>query len=157
MSSRIPRGRGGKGQQHRATPDDLRSYEVTLASEVTVTRPDGTVEKQPAGRARAAMPKARRPARRGPAVCAMCGDPITDTVRVSREQGPARGKPVHGACEDKAKTFATERRTFKAKDKAEKAAAAGGRPMSLAEENRRLFARQDEIRRRQGSKQDRRS
>ncbi|WP_217231234.1 hypothetical protein [Streptomyces anulatus] len=152
MSSRIPRGRGGrKGQQHRATPGDLRSYEVTPASEVTVIKADGTVETRPARKARATMPQARRPSRRGPAVCAMCGEPVTGRVWVSREQGPARGKPVHDVCETKARAFAAEQRARKAKLKAEKAAAAAGRPMSLVEENRRLFARQDEIRRmRQG-------
>ncbi|WP_435598382.1 hypothetical protein [Streptomyces anulatus] len=54
-------------------------------------------------------------------------------------------------CETKARAFAAEQRARKAKLKAEKAAAATGRPMSLVEENRRLFARQDETRRmRQG-------
>ncbi len=146
MSSRIPRGRGGKkGQQHRATPGDLRSYEVTPSSAVTVTKPDGTVEKQPARKAKAAMPTARRPSRRGPAICAMCGDPITDKVWVSREQGPARGKPVHSVCETRANARTAER-------KAEKAATAASRPLSVMEENRQLFARQDEIRRMRQSK-----
>ncbi|MEV1048708.1 hypothetical protein [Streptomyces sp. NPDC049916] len=119
---------------------------MTPSSEVTVTKPDGTVEKQPARKAKAATPKARRPSRRGPAICAMCGDPITETVWVSREQGPARGKPVHSVCETRANARTAER-------KAEKATAAANRLMSLTEENRRLFARQDEIRRmRQGKR-----
>ncbi|MEV3926423.1 MULTISPECIES: hypothetical protein [Actinomycetes] len=135
MSNRIPRGRAGrKGQQHRATPSGLRSYEVTLASEVTITRPDGSVEIKPAAKAKKTVPQTRRPARRGPAVCAMCGYPITDAVRVSQEQGPARGKPVHGACEDKAREYTAARRALKAKAKA--VAEANG--TSLAEEMRKL-------------------
>lgn len=37
MTSKIPVRGGRKGQQHRAAPDDLRSYAVTPASPVTVT------------------------------------------------------------------------------------------------------------------------
>ncbi|GGX36753.1 hypothetical protein [Streptomyces chryseus] len=157
MSSRIPRGRAGrKGQQHRAKPGDLRSYEVTPASEVTITRADGTVEQQPAKKARTVAAPSRRPKRRGPAVCAMCGDRITDAVVVSREVGPVRGKPVHGSCEDKARAFTQARRAEKAKAKAEKVAAEGPK-LSLAEENRRLLARQDLIRQRQGQSKAARS
>ncbi|MEU8543012.1 hypothetical protein AB0C52_24010 [Streptomyces sp. NPDC048717] len=140
MSSRIPRGRAGrKGQQHRATPGDLRSYAVTPASEVTVTRADGTVEIQPAKPAKKEPP---RPRRRGPAVCAMCGGKITGKVRVSRESGPSRGKPVHEECEKKAAAFAPKRRT--AKQQAEQRKPDGA--LSLKEENRRLLAAQDRIR-----------
>ncbi len=130
---------------------------MTLASEVTVTRPDGTVEKQPANKPKATPAKARRPARRGPAICAMCGYPIIGTVRVSQEQGPARGKPVHSVCEDKATSFAAEKRVRKAKAKEVPAATRSARSESLAEENRKLFARQNEIRQRQKAAKQTRS
>ncbi|MFH9955957.1 hypothetical protein ACH4OX_17325 [Streptomyces roseolus] len=140
MSSRIPRGRAGrKGQQHRATPGDLRSYDVTPASEVTVTRADGTVEVQPAKPAKKATPQPRR---RGPAVCAMCGGKITGKVWVSREQGPRRGKPVHEECEKKAAAFTTKCRAAKQQATQQKQDGV----LSLKEENRRLLAAQDRIR-----------
>lgn len=137
MSSRIPRGRAGrKGQQHQAAPGDLRSYDISPASEVTVTRADGTVEVQPA---KAPKKTTSKPRRRGPAVCAMCGDKTTGKVQVSREQGPCRGKPVHQECEKKAAVFTAQRREAKKQ-------AARTKPLSVAEENRRLFAAQDRIR-----------
>ena len=135
MTSKIPVRGGRKGQQHRATPDDLRSYTVSPASPVTVTRADGSTETRAAKAARETMPAPRR---RGPAVCAMCGDAIEGKVWVSREQ-VSRGKPVHPDCENKAKAFTAERRAAKQKARAAK-------PLSLAQENRRLFAEQDRIR-----------
>lgn len=77
----------------------------------------------------------------GPAVCAMCADPIEGKVWVSREQGPSRGKPVHPDCEKKAQAFIKERRATKQKERAAKP-----KRLSLTEENRRLFAEQDRIR-----------
>ncbi|MGW3820494.1 hypothetical protein [Streptomyces sp. NPDC005046] len=71
----------------------------------------------------------------------MCGDPIEGKVWVSREQGPSRGKPVHPACEQKAKAFTAERREAQQKERAAKP-----KRSSLVEENRRLFAEQDRIR-----------
>jgi hypothetical protein len=79
MSRSAPRRGGRKGQSHRATPGDLRSYSVPPASAVTVTRADGSVEVLPAQPARKATTP-RRP--KGPPVCAMCGDPITGKVLV---------------------------------------------------------------------------
>ncbi|MFF7199152.1 hypothetical protein ACIOC1_34085 [Streptomyces sp. NPDC088197] len=81
-------GRGGrKGQTHTATPR-LPSYDVPPASEVTVTRVDGTSSTVPAQRPQ----PSRRPARRrGPLICAMCGYPIDKDVRRRSE----RGKPAH--------------------------------------------------------------
>ncbi|MET9388455.1 hypothetical protein ABZY09_47755 [Streptomyces sp. NPDC002928] len=138
MASEIPVRGGRKGQQHRATPDDLRSYTVSPASPVTVTRADGSVETRAAKTARKTTPAPRR---RGPAVCAMCGDPIEGKVWVSREQGPSRGKPVHPDCEKKAQSVTAARRETKQQELA-------GKPkrLSLVEENRRLFAEQDRIR-----------
>jgi hypothetical protein len=53
-------GRGGRvGQHHRATPS-LRSYDVTPAGTVTITRPDGTIEVQPAAKAKRTPPPQRR-------------------------------------------------------------------------------------------------
>ncbi|MEU0074101.1 hypothetical protein ABZ027_31870 [Streptomyces sp. NPDC006332] len=138
MTSKIPVRGGRKGQQHRATPDDLRSYTVSLASPVTVTRADGSTETRAAKAARKTTPAPRR---RGPAVCAMCADLIEGKVWVSREQGPSRGKPVHPDCEKKAQAFTVERRAAKQKERAAKP-----KRLSLTEENRRLFAEQDRIR-----------
>lgn len=135
MGSKIPLRGGRKGQQHRATPDGLRFYTVSPASPVTVTRTDGSAQTRAAKAPRETMPAPRR---RGPAVCAMCGDPIEGKVWVSREQ-VSRGKPVHPDCEKRTKAFTTERRAAKQKERAAK-------PLSLAEENRRLFAEQDRIR-----------
>ncbi|MDJ0347472.1 hypothetical protein QMK19_40190 [Streptomyces sp. H10-C2] len=143
-SSRVPRGRAGrKGQQHRATPTDLRSYDIPPASAVTITRADGTTEQQPALRAKAATTPSRR---RGPAVCAMCGRPIKDNVRISKD-AVARGKPVHEECETKAKGAARGRI---ARQKAEEAGRAA-RPLtpqqalkeSVSQENKRLKIIQD--------------
>src|SRR4051812_3829029 len=138
MTSKIPVRGGKKGQQHRATPDDLRSYTVSPASPVTVTRADGSTETRAAKAARKTTPA---PQRRGPAVCAMCADPIEGKVWVSREQSPSRGKPVHPDCEKKAQTVTAERRVAKQQDRAAKP-----KRSSLVEENRRLFAEQDRIR-----------
>ncbi|MFG3071941.1 hypothetical protein [[Kitasatospora] papulosa] len=137
MTSKIPARGGRKGQQHRATPDDLRLYTVSPASRVTVTRADGSTDTRAAKAARKAT---SAPRRRGPAVCAMCGDPIDGKVWVSREQG-SRGKPVHPACEQKALAFTAERRAAK-----QQTQAATPKRVSLVEENRRLFAQQDRIR-----------
>ncbi|MEW2276006.1 hypothetical protein [Streptomyces griseofuscus] len=138
MTSKIPVRGGRKGQQHRATPDDLHSYTVSPASPVTVTRADGSTETRAAKAARRTAPAPRR---RGPAVCAMCADPIEGTVWVSREQGPSRGKPAHPDCEKRAQAFIKERRAAKQKERAAKP-----KRSSLVEENRRLFAERDRIR-----------
>lgn len=138
MASKIPVRGGRKGQQHRATPDDLRSYTVSPASPVTVTRADGSVETRAAKTARKATPAPRR---RGPAVCAMCADPIEGKVWVSREQGPSRGKPVHPDCEKRAQAVTAARREAKQEERV-----ARPKRLSLVEENRRLFAEQDRIR-----------
>ncbi|MGV9351603.1 hypothetical protein ACWDSD_44320 [Streptomyces spiralis] len=138
MTSKIPVRGGRKGQQHRATPDDLRSYTVSPASPVTVTRADGSVETRAAKAARKTTPAPRR---RGPAVCAMCADPIEGKVWVSREQGPSQGKPVHPDCEKRAQAATAARREAKQKDRATQP-----KRLSLVEENRRLFAEQDRIR-----------
>lgn len=138
MTNKIPVRGGRKGQQHRATPDDLRSYTVPPASPVTVTRADGATETRPAKAARKTTPAPRR---RGPAVCAMCGAPIEGKTWVSREQGSSRGKPVHPDCEKKAKAFTAKRRAAKQQERAAKP-----QQLSLVEENRRLFAEQDRIR-----------
>jgi hypothetical protein len=98
MPKRI--GRGGRtGQTHSAAPC-LRSYETPPASPVTVTRPDGTRETLPAQKPKPAPRKARRPQKRGPAVCAICGYPIRGEPEQSRERA-TRGKPIHppGACQ----------------------------------------------------------
>ncbi|MFC9620023.1 hypothetical protein ACFTXM_08510 [Streptomyces sp. NPDC056930] len=93
MTRRIGRG-GRKGQTHTATPT-LRSYDVAPASDVTVTQANGTSYTVPAQ-----SPKSTpRPSRkRGPLVCAMCGDPLNGPALFSRARG-SRGKPVHGACD----------------------------------------------------------
>ncbi|KOU62700.1 hypothetical protein [Streptomyces sp. IGB124] len=140
MSNKIPVRGGRKGQQHRATPDDLRSYSISPASPVTVTRADGTTATQAAKSARKTAPASQR---RSPAVCAMCADPIEGTVWVSRERGACRGKPVHPACEKRNRAAATQLRAAKQEAKRQ---AKKDRPLSLVEENRLLLARQDKIR-----------
>lgn len=64
MSQRTGRhGGGGRtGQHHRKTPQ-LRSYDVPPASDVTVSRPDGTEEILPAKKPKAATTR-KRPKRR---------------------------------------------------------------------------------------------
>ncbi|MET8816437.1 hypothetical protein ABZW47_31105 [Streptomyces sp. NPDC004549] len=141
MNSKFPVRGGRKGQQHRATPDDLRSYTVTPASPVTVTRTDGSTQIRAAKPPRQAAPAPRR---RGPAVCAMCADAIEGTVWVSREQGACRGKPVHPDCEKRSRAATQARREAKKRAKA-------ARGLSLAEENRRLLAAQDRIRKQRGA------
>ncbi|MGW7469288.1 hypothetical protein ACWGJT_32630 [Streptomyces xantholiticus] len=98
MTRRIGRG-GRKGQTHTASPT-LRSYDVSPASDVTVTRADGAVVSEPAKQAKATTTPALR---KGPAVCALCGEPIGGPVLFSHERGPARGKPVHGGCDPTAR------------------------------------------------------
>ncbi|NML54799.1 hypothetical protein HHL19_18645 [Streptomyces sp. R302] len=100
--------RGGrKGQSHTATPS-LRSYSVPPASEVTITRPDGTVATQPAKKAQATVPARRR---KGPPVCGMCGGTIEDgKLLFSWERGSARGKPVHRRCDPKARPQRPDRK-----------------------------------------------
>lgn len=110
-----------------------------------MTRADGTVEKQPAIAPKRTAPKPRRPKKRGPAVCAMCGEPIKGAVVVSRQVGLSKGKPVDEACEAKAKAFTQGRIA----EKRARKAAAGEPPrprLSVAEENRQLLAAQDRIR-----------
>lgn len=86
---RIPHRGGRRGESHRATPT-LPSYDVPPASDVTVTRADGTTETVGAKQARVTAQPARQ---RGPLVCAFCGYPIEG--RVSRGERGAKGKPVH--------------------------------------------------------------
>lgn len=98
---------GRKGQSHTATPS-LRSYSVPPASEVTITRPDGTVVTQPAKKAQAASPARRR---KGQPVCGMCGGTIQDEKPLfSWERGSARGKPVHLRCDPKARPQRPDRK-----------------------------------------------
>lgn len=94
MTRRIGRG-GRQGQTHTATPT-LRSYSIPPASAVTVTRADGTTEIIPAQKPQAT--KKQRP-QRGPLVCAMCGDPATETPTVYSRARGTRGKPVHASCD----------------------------------------------------------
>ncbi|MFF4653570.1 hypothetical protein [Streptomyces sp. NPDC001380] len=97
MAGRIGRG-GRRGQTHTATPR-LRSYDVSPASEVTVTQADGTTEVVPAQKSQ----RTPRPSRkRGPLICAMCGHPVTESPTLYSNDRWARGKPVHGACDPKA-------------------------------------------------------
>lgn len=148
--SKAPRGRGGRvGQQHRAVPADLREFDVTPASDVVVTRPDGTIDRQPARQAKAGPAPRRRPAKkkRGAPVCGMCGYAITDTAPVVSKDRFARGKPVHRACEDRARSVDQARAAQRQAEKAERAAAQGGpRKMTLAQENRWLREQQDKMR-----------
>lgn len=93
-------GHGRKGQTHTATPK-LRSYSVPPASAVTVTRADGTTEIVPAQKPQAAQ---KQRLRRGPLICAMCGDPATDSPTVYSTARGTRGKPVHASCAPSAKS-----------------------------------------------------
>ncbi|MGW8364545.1 zinc finger domain-containing protein [Streptomyces wedmorensis] len=93
------RRRGGrKGESHTATPD-LRMYDVPPTSAVTITRPDGTVEVVPAQKLRATKKPTRQSRKRGPLICARCGQPIAGTPEKGIKRFE-RGKPVHaaGAC-----------------------------------------------------------
>jgi hypothetical protein len=107
MSNRPGRG-GRKGQTHTATPR-LRSYDVPPASEVTVTRADGSSSTVPAQKPRAA----KRPARRkGPLVCTACGYPIEEGARRRTE----RGRPAHAECPGPAETRSAPRRAVPPND-----------------------------------------
>ncbi|MFD0396437.1 hypothetical protein ACFQ3Z_46305 [Streptomyces nogalater] len=88
MTRRIGRG-GCKGQTHTATPK-LRSYSVPPASAVTVTRADGTTEIVPAQKPQATQKQ--RP-KRGPLICAMCGDPTTESPTVYSRARGTRASP----------------------------------------------------------------
>ncbi|MEU6331996.1 hypothetical protein ABZ851_32785 [Streptomyces sp. NPDC047049] len=94
MTGRIGRG-GRKGQTHTATPK-LRSYSVPPASEVTVTRTDGSMQILPAQKPQATQKQ--RP-RKGPLICAMCGDPTAESPTVYSKAPRTRGKPVHASCD----------------------------------------------------------
>ncbi|GAA5070755.1 zinc finger domain-containing protein [Streptomyces similanensis] len=93
---------GAKGQTFTATPR-LASYTVPPASDVTITRPDGTTEIVPAKKPKKAAParRRRRPtsSRSLPLVCAYCGYAIKGTAASSNEH-KTRGKPIHpkGTC-----------------------------------------------------------
>ncbi|MFI0901756.1 hypothetical protein [Streptomyces sp. NPDC020983] len=105
-------GRGGrKGQTHTATPR-LRSYDVPPASEVTVTRADGSTSTVPAQRPQPSRKPARR---RGPLVCAVCGYPIDKDARRRSE----RGKPAHlaGRCPKPERAKAAPRQSGEDEDK----------------------------------------
>ncbi|GAA0411827.1 hypothetical protein [Streptomyces luteireticuli] len=90
------KGKGGRtGQHYRAKPD-LPSYDRPPASDVTITRPDGTTQTIPA---RKPIPtptprRGRRRKRTGPLICAWCGRPITGTPARSTEPR-TKGKPIH--------------------------------------------------------------
>lgn len=99
MTRRIGRG-GRKGQTHTATPK-LRSYSVPPASEVTVTRVDGTMEIVPARKPQATQKQ--RP-KRGPMICAVCGDLTTEFPTVYSTARGTRGEPVHASCDLSAKS-----------------------------------------------------
>ncbi|MFB7867317.1 hypothetical protein [Streptomyces sp. NPDC056069] len=90
-----PRRGGRKGQTYTATPK-LRSFDVPPASEVTITRADGTIEVVPAQKPKATKKPARK---RGPLICAKCGQRI-DGKAVRSTESWTKGKPVHpaGAC-----------------------------------------------------------
>ncbi|MEU6626093.1 hypothetical protein ABZ926_35750 [Streptomyces litmocidini] len=92
------RRRGRKGESRTAAPD-LRMYDVPPASAVTITRPDGTLEVVPAQKARVMKKPARQSRKRGPLICARCGQPIAGTPGKGVKRFE-RGKPVHatGAC-----------------------------------------------------------
>src|SRR4051812_15224715 len=98
MTRRIGRG-GRKGQTHTATPK-LPSFSVPPASEVTVTRTDGSTQIVPARKPQATQE--RRP-QRGPLICAMCGDPTGESPTVYSRALGTRGKPVHASCDPTAK------------------------------------------------------
>ncbi|MET9776202.1 hypothetical protein ABZ023_18410 [Streptomyces sp. NPDC006367] len=90
---------GAKGQTYMAAPR-LSAYSTPPASEVTVTRPDGTVETVPAQKPKKASSKTTRRSRnRGPLVCAFCGYAIEGDAHTSNEHR-TRGKPIHpkGKC-----------------------------------------------------------
>jgi hypothetical protein len=106
MSRSAPRRGGRKGQSHRATPADLRSYTRPPASEVTITRPDGSTEIVPAQKPRKPA-KPKRP--KGKPVCGMCGSTIEGKWVISRVVGPSKGKPACEGCEEKAVKFLKDR------------------------------------------------
>ncbi|MGW2550069.1 zinc finger domain-containing protein [Streptomyces sp. NPDC001635] len=85
------------GQTYSATPR-LRSYDVPPASEVTVTKADGTTEVVKAQKPKEAQQRRRSSRARGPLICATCGYPIEGQADFSKSY--ARGKPVHpdGTC-----------------------------------------------------------
>ncbi|MFM9697852.1 zinc finger domain-containing protein [Streptomyces europaeiscabiei] len=90
---------GAKGQTYTATPR-LTSYTTPPASEVTVTRADGTTGTVPAQKPKKANTRApRRPRSSGPLVCAFCGYAIAGGPATSSEH-KTRGKPIHskGTC-----------------------------------------------------------
>lgn len=93
MTRRIGRG-GRKGQTHTATPA-LRSYSVPPASAVTVTRADGTTDIVPAQKPQATQ---QWQPKRGPLICAICGDPTSETPTAHSTAQGTRGKPVHRSC-----------------------------------------------------------
>ncbi|MGI5484911.1 zinc finger domain-containing protein [Streptomyces lavendofoliae] len=68
---------------------------------MTVTRADGTTEIVPALKPQATQKQ--RP-KRGPLICAMCGDPTTESPTVYSTARGTRGKPVHASCDPSAKS-----------------------------------------------------
>jgi hypothetical protein len=90
---------GAKGQTYTATPR-LRSYTTAPASDVTVTRADGTTETVPAKKPKKASTRSpQRSRNRGPLTCAFCGYAIKGEPATSNEH-KTRGKPIHpkGTC-----------------------------------------------------------
>ena len=90
---------GAKGQTYKAAPQ-LSAYTTPPASEVTVTRPDGTTETVPAQKPKKTSSRApQRPRGRGPLVCAFCGYAIKGDADTSTEH-KNRGRPIHpkGTC-----------------------------------------------------------
>ncbi|MDI5969421.1 hypothetical protein POF50_008700 [Streptomyces sp. SL13] len=143
MNARNPRGRGGrKGQQHTASRR-LKSYNVPLASPVTITRADGRTDQQPALPEKRSVPRSRR---RGSAVCAMCGEKITGLLVVSKDQ-TVRGRQVHRACEEKSLAWVAERRARLQQAKTEEVPTERRRAKDwLIAENERLRRAQDAMR-----------
>jgi hypothetical protein len=98
-----PKAGGAKGQTYTATPR-LTSYITPPASEVTITRADGTTDTAPALKPKKASTRApRRSRNRGSLVCAFCGYAITGEAASSTEH-KTRGKPIHpkGTCPEQA-------------------------------------------------------
>ena len=92
------RRRGRTGQTYTASPR-LPSYDLPPASEVTIQRPDGSTETQPAQKPKRTPRPQRRRRPNGPLVCAICGYPIEGQAATSTEHR-SRGKPIHplGKC-----------------------------------------------------------
>lgn len=74
-------------------------FDLPPASDVTITRADGTVEVVPAQNPKPTKKPTRHSRKRGPLICARCGQPIAGTPGKGVKRFE-RGKPIHppGAC-----------------------------------------------------------